>query len=277
MATNDQKNQARAKREQAQAAAEAAAKRNRNLQFLAGTLFAALVVVILVVIISGGKDTPKQGAAAGDKVEGVEATKTLLKGVPQNGLVLGDPKAPITMLEFVDVQCPFCRDHQLDQQPALIQKLVRTGRVQLKVQPLALPQMGEDSVAGQAVALRLSHDNKAWDFINLFYWNQGDEGTGYVTPEYLTKLLKAIPGAPVNVKREIDARDSKLAAEIEKASEVIGAKYSELGESFGTPAFAIGKTGAKIETFEPVIPRSEDRIQPLTEAVTKLEQKLGVK
>lgn len=277
MATNDQKNQARVKREQAQAAAEAAAKRERNLQILAATVFAAILVAVLVVVISGGKDTPKQGAAAGGKVEGVAATRSLLKDVPQNGLVLGDPKAPITMLEFLDVQCPFCRDHQLDQQPALIQKLVRTGRVQLKAQPLALPQMGEDSVAGRAVALRLSHVNKAWDFINLFYWNQGDEGTGYVTPEYLKDLLTAIPGAPVNVTREIDARDSKLAAEIDKASEVIGEKYSKLGESFGTPAFAIGKTGAKIETFEPVIPRSEDRVQPLTDAVTKLEQKLGVK
>ncbi|MFT4034813.1 MAG: thioredoxin domain-containing protein [Patulibacter sp.] len=274
---DDQKQQARAKREDAQAAAATAAKRNRNLQVLAGLVFAAIVVVVLVVIVggAGNEKSGTGGAAKGDAVQGVAATKELLAGVEQNGLVLGDPKAPITMLEFLDVQCPYCRQHQLDHQPEVIKNLVRTGRIQLKVQPIALPQMGEDSEAGRAVALRLSHVNHTWDFLNLFYWNQGDEGTGYVTPTYLQALLKAIPGAPDDVTRTLDERDQRLASDIDDASKVIAEKYASAGERFGTPAFAIAKSGSGINAFAPVFIRSADAAADLESAVDKLERKLN--
>ena len=31
-----------------------------------------------------------------------------LKGIPQNGFVLGDPNAPVTLVEYIDLQCPIC-------------------------------------------------------------------------------------------------------------------------------------------------------------------------
>ncbi|MEH3054680.1 MAG: thioredoxin domain-containing protein [Patulibacter minatonensis] len=272
MAKADAKTEARARREQAQAAAQAAARRTRNLQLLGGTVAAAVVVVLLVVILSGGKETPKQGVGADTSaaLEGVAATRSLLDGVEQHGLTLGDPKAPITMLEFLDVQCPFCRDHQLDQQPTVIKDLVRTGKIQLRMQPVALPQMGEDSEAGRAVVLRESHVDKAWDFVNLFYLNQGDEGTGYVTAAYLQRLLGAIPGATKDVTRTIDARDEKLASEIDEHAKAIAEKYAADGKNFGTPAFAIARTGAKIDDYEPVYIESDDGAGTLAAAVARL-------
>ncbi len=146
MATNDQKQQAREKREQAQAAALAAQKRNRNIQLLGGALFAAIVVVVLVVII-GVRATRRPEPAAlrpGEDVQGIAETKSLLAGIKQEGLTLGDPKAAVTIVEFLDVQCPFCRKHELDEQPKVISELIKTGKARLTAQPVALPQMGED-------------------------------------------------------------------------------------------------------------------------------------
>jgi protein-disulfide isomerase len=265
----DQKNQARAKREAAQAAAAAAAKRNRNIQILGGILVAAVAVVLIIVVVSGGKK-PKSDAKGA--VEGVATTTELLKGIPQNGLALGEPDAPITVLELLDVQCPFCQEHELDQQPTVIKNLVRTGKIRLLAQPVALTQMGEDSEAGRAVALRLAHVNKAWDFLNLFYLNQGDEQTGYVTDDYLKKLVAAIPGTnPSQAKRTPDAADEgelkKIQAIEDKQVELVAAQ----GGSFGTPAFAIGLTKDDPLTYKPLpMSSATPNAETITNAVNKL-------
>jgi protein-disulfide isomerase len=242
MANNaDQKNQARIKREEVQAQAEAVAKRNKMLQILAGVVFAAVVVVIAVVIIKSS--TTDKTAADGSDVQGVATTNALLKGIPQNGLTIGDKDAPITIIEFIDVQCPFCKANQIDHQPTVIKELVKTGKAQLRLAPVALPMMGEDSEAGRTVAVRLAEQNKGWAFLNLFYLNQGDERTGYVTETYLKSLIKAAGGDP-----STQASRTPTEAEAAKLKEIddLSAKLNVTG----TPSFAIGKTGADPSTYK---------------------------
>ncbi len=241
MASNaDKKNEARVKREQAQAAAAAAAKRNKMLQYLAAAVFAAIVVVVLVVVITGKKDDSVDTKSS--EVAGIAATNKMLDGIEQNGLTLGDPKAPVTILEFIDVQCPFCKEHQLDQQPKIVNDLVRTGKAKIRLMPIALTFMGEDSEAGRTVAIRLAAKDKAWPFLNLFFWNQGQEQTGYVTPEYLAKLAVAAGGTKADTEpREPSPEEAAKLKEIDDLQEPL--------DVTGTPTFVIGTTGADPATY----------------------------
>lgn len=250
MASNDQKQQARAKREQAQQAAASAQRRQRNLQILAGLVFAAVVVVLIAVIALGGTGSKNETDAKG-AVEGKAETVSLLKGLPQDGLTLGDPKAPATIIEFIDLQCPFCRDHQLDEQPAVIAELVRTGKAKILMQPLAF--LGEDSIRGRNVLLRLAESDKAWNFTNLFYFNQGTENSGYATDAYLKGLVAAIPGTTAK-----DASTGSTAA-TEAAATKIDDLGRELGAS-GTPAFYVGKTGDPLTGYQSVKFSGQDQI-----------------
>lgn len=234
---DDEKSAARARREAAHAQAAAASGSNRNIQILAGTVFAALVVVVLIVVISGG--SKKEQVAPN---EAVPQTKTLLAGLQQNGFTLGDPKAPLNLVEFLDVQCPYCAAHEIDEQPTVIQELVRTGKATLTMQPIDL--LGGDSQPGRVVAARMATKNKAWDFVNLWYLQQGNESTGYATPQYLNMLATQTLGKATSADSSTTPgpEETKLLAEVDANRKAL--KISS------TPSFAIGRTGQPISSYK---------------------------
>src|SRR5580765_4293621 len=79
-------------------------------------LIAGAVVLVLAaagigigLALSGGSskaDVPARGSLA-NALPGAAEVATMLKGIPQHGTVLGSPKAPVTMVEYVDLQCPY--------------------------------------------------------------------------------------------------------------------------------------------------------------------------
>jgi hypothetical protein len=75
---------------------EAAKQRKQRIWALIGgsVLLAAIVVVILIVISAGGSGSDEQ--ASGDLA--------VFDGIPQKGIELGDPDAPVTLAEFADPQ-----------------------------------------------------------------------------------------------------------------------------------------------------------------------------
>ena len=68
----------------------------------------------------------------------------MLAGIPQNGIYLGNANAPVRLVEFADLQCPFCREYTLQTLPQLVQDYVRSGKVRMEFRDLAF--LGKDSV-----------------------------------------------------------------------------------------------------------------------------------
>ena len=93
---SESKEAARQARIAAEAEAAAATRRQRIWALLGGSvLLAAIVVVILIVISAGGSE---RRGGSGDVA--------LFDGIPQQGIALGDPQAPVTMVEFADLNAP---------------------------------------------------------------------------------------------------------------------------------------------------------------------------
>ena len=183
MSSREQRKQAaREARLEAERREAAASQRRRRLSQLGGVvLVAAAVVAVLVAISSGGGSKPAAVPAS--------QSTTLLGGLPQKGLTLGSAKAPITLVEFNDMQCPICRDYMSAVFPTLVNKYVRTGKLRMQMQLQSF--IGPDSVtAGKAVAAA-AKQNRAWTFADIFYGHQGQENSGYVTDSFLSDVAKA--------------------------------------------------------------------------------------
>ena len=222
-------------------------RRRRPLLLLGGAALAAVVVVVVAIAISQGGSDENGGGEPAASGGGGQAGETadvgrLFRDIPQQGVTLGDADAPATLIEFADLQCPFCAQYTTEALPTVIQDYVRTGR--LKMQLRLLRFIGPDSERGAEVAAAATLQDRGWDFSDLFYRNQGQENSGYATDAFLERLARATPGLEVD-RLESDL-DSPPARRLIRAAE---RQATRLGVS-GTPTFFVQKGNGAPQQLE---------------------------
>lgn len=158
-------------------------------------MIVAAAALLAGVAIATSLFGSERGSPSGASADGAREVSSLLQGIPQSGYALGDPRAPATVVEFVDLQCPFCARLASEALPDLIRREVRSGRLRLELRVLAF--IGPDSERAARFAAGAARQNKVWQFAELFFRNQGRENTGYVTDNFLRRIGAAIPGFDV--------------------------------------------------------------------------------
>ena len=172
----DQRRAERQAAERAQAAQALRLKRLRRLAIAAGLAVAVLAVAISV---SSNGDTTRSPAEAA----------ALFAGIPEHRGVLGDPSAPVTVTEYVDLQCPICAEASRATLPGVVRDYVRTGKVKLQARTLHF--IGPDSVRAARVAAGAEQQGRLWPFLEAFYAAQKAENSGYVTDGFLRSVATA--------------------------------------------------------------------------------------
>ena len=163
------------------------------MTLLGGTLavVAAILVVAIALSSSSSHSPPGQKQATAD----AKAVQTLLAGIPQTGARLGWPNAPTKMDYYGDLECPVCQQFTLTAVPPLIASDVRSHRLQITYHSLETATQDPNLFRTQQVAsLAAGQQNLGWDYIELFYHEQGAEGSGYVTESFLRSLASQIQG-----------------------------------------------------------------------------------
>ncbi|GIK55982.1 MAG: thioredoxin domain-containing protein [Chloroflexi bacterium] len=72
-------------------------------------------------------------------------------GADDIAFALGDPNAPVQIVEFTDYQCPYCQQHSAQTLPQIISEMVENGRVYYVFKDLPLDIHPEARVAAKAV------------------------------------------------------------------------------------------------------------------------------
>jgi protein-disulfide isomerase len=219
----------------------AARRASPKVLIAVGAVIVAVIAgAILAVSLSGGSSTPKAPAVGSltNALPGAAEVQRLFKGIPQSSNVLGESKAPVTMAEYVDVQCPYCREFESSVLPKLLATYVRPGQVRIEQRLLAF--IGPDSQRGRSNALAAGLQNKQFNFTELLYFNQGTENTGWLDANMVVAAGASIPGLRVP-QMLTDAKSSQVS----DAASVLDAEAKSAGIS-STPTILVGKTGGKL-------------------------------
>jgi protein-disulfide isomerase len=243
----ERREQARAQRKQLEEAEAARAVRRTRLTQL-GVVVAVVVVAIVAILIatgSGGKSSGPVKAGSSKAGQNVAIVSSTIGGIPQSGTTLGNPNAPVTLQYFADLECPICKDFTLGALPSLIQNWVRTGKLKIEFRNMETATHEPELFRSQQIAaLAAGKQNKLWQFVELFYHEQQEEGSGYVTEQFLQNMAQQVPG--LNLAQWTAARgDPTLATQI-----ATDAQLASASGFTGTPAFLIGKTGGAAQRFD---------------------------
>ena len=208
----------------------------------AGAVVAAAIVAgVLVAVLSGGssnslKNVPAVGSISGGLPEAA-AVEAAFKGIPQVGTRLGSPAAPVTLIEYIDLQCPFCQQFETQVMPDILRKYVRTGTLKIEMRPWAF--IGPDSIRGQAAVLAAAQQNRAFNYAQLLYDEQGTENTGWLDASMVATVASSIPGLQVHAL--VDA----LATQPVKTSQQRVDDQAKVDKIASTPTLFAGPTGGR--------------------------------
>jgi protein-disulfide isomerase len=216
--------------------------RRKRLKLLGIALGIAVLIVLIGVLIStcSGEAEKKAGEQTAPVI-GSQAVQQRFAGIPQEGFSLGQEDAPVRIVEFADLQCPFCKEAADTSLPVLIDSYVKPGKVRLEFRNFAI--LGPDSEKAARAAQAAADQGKAWQFIDLWYLNQGEENTGYVTDDFIRRIAKGVPGldAEAVVKASNGAEQESLAEARTEA------------QKFGideTPSYLIGPADGELRQLQ---------------------------
>jgi predicted DsbA family dithiol-disulfide isomerase len=123
---------------------------------------------------------------------------------------------------------------------------VRPGKLRIEYRSLETATREPETFRKQQIAaLAAGKQNKMWWFTELFYHEQGEENSEYVTEEFLDKLAKEVPGLDIS-KWKSDRNDPAFQNTI-----LTDAQTANNQGLTGTPSFLLGKRGATPHKFEP--------------------------
>jgi protein-disulfide isomerase len=210
-------------------------RRRTLLQLASAAVFLAIAAVVVLIVINANKSS---GGDAGN-LQGAGEVDRALAGIPQQGMLLGDPKAPVTLIEFGDLKCPVCAAFSEEIIPEVIDSKVRSGAARIEFRNFTI--IDEQSGPAGAAALAAGEQGRGWNFLEIFYRNQGVETAPYADDEFLTAVARAA-GVEDIPRWNRERKSARLSGEVEATSE----EAQQLGFT-GTPSFAVEGPNGKLE------------------------------
>lgn len=149
-------------------------------------IVAGAIVGIAIIYTSSPRIAPSAGTAALGAVQKVAVPTDLAGSAPS----LGNPDAPVTIVEFGDFQCPFCGRFFQTTEKQIIEQYVKTGKARFVYRDFAF--LGPESEWAANAAECANEQGKFWQYHDYLYNNQQGENEGAFSKDNLKSFARAL-------------------------------------------------------------------------------------
>lgn len=184
-------------------------------------------ILMAAALISGSViySVNHKGAAGGQAaVGGGDVVVDGSVAIESDDIVLGDSKAPVTIIEYGDYQCPFCGKFFKETEPLIRENYIKTGKVKMVWRDFAF--LGPESLAAAQAAHCAADENKYWEYHDALMTEEthdGEERNGNLNEVKFKELAK-------NLHMDLDSFSACIAS----------SKYKDLVKKLYDAAVAAG-------------------------------------
>ena len=157
-------------------------ERTQRILIIAGVAVIAIALVLLIALPSIKDALQPAGAIAEHPLMNRPQVKL-------NGM--GDPNAPVKIIEYSDFQCPYCGKFTLETEQQLIDAYIATGKVYFEYHSFGV-FIGDESGRAAEAAYCAGDQNKFWEMHDVIFANQTGENVGDFTDKRLTAFAKKL-------------------------------------------------------------------------------------
>ncbi|MFD3164568.1 DsbA family protein [Herpetosiphon sp. NSE202] len=147
---------------------------------------------------------------------------------------LGDPNAPVTIVEYSDFQCPFCQRHHVSVFPDLKAKYIDTGKVRYVFRNYIAVESHTSAPAAGVASFCAMDQGKFWEMYDILFVRASEWGIDpTLAPKTMLKYAEEL-GLDSKTFAQCQADPAVLAKVNAETAEAVAAQAT------GTPAFFIG-------------------------------------
>jgi len=162
------------------------------IKWTALTIGGCLVIIACLafaLVLAGRFFSPQIGGilsqvGVGPNNKPVYTATPVAQAHPQSKFnTMGNPNAPVRIIEYADFQCPFCQRYWQDTEPQIIKTYIATGKVYYEYRSVGA-FIGPDSALAAEAAYCAGDQNKFWEYHDVLFSNWTGENVGdFATPK----------------------------------------------------------------------------------------------
>ena len=203
-----------------------------------GAVIASITIVAVIFGINGSLDKQELLFEPTPKIDQIGPAKITMNTFVSNGSpVLGNPNAPITLVEFGDYQCHYCNVFFQSIERDIIKNYVETGKVKIIFKDYNI--IGPDSINASHGAHCATEQGLFWEYHDILYSNWTGENNGWASTSNLTIFAQEI-NADMDMWTECMNKKTYSKTIMESNND---AKTLELT---GTPAFFVINSNGEV-------------------------------
>ena len=156
-----------------------------------GAIIASITITLVIFGVNNSSNEIELSIEPTPEMDQIGPKKITMDTFLSNGSpILGDPNAPITLVEFGDYQCHYCNVFFQSIEKDIVKNYVDTGKVKIIFKDYNI--IGEDSVIASQGAHCANDQGLFWEYHDILYSNWTGENNGWASSENLAIFAQQI-------------------------------------------------------------------------------------